>query len=91
MNQTKGQTFSMERAAEIVEEAFHPLDCVARTPNSGSQIEFEVTQSDRTLLKHTIPSSLANKDYTLRSQIMAARRLVEELGIRLDPWEMPSE
>jgi hypothetical protein len=64
----------------------------AKAINIGTHIEFEVTQGGRTLLKHTIPSSLAEREYTLRRQIMDARRIVEAAaGMRLDPWEMPPE
>jgi hypothetical protein len=89
-NPTKGATFDIQRAAEIVEGAFAPLTCVARPVNYDSQIEFEVSDGAKTVLKRTIPSDFAHKDYNLRTQIMGARRVIEEKGVKLVPWEMPS-
>ncbi len=89
-NETEGQTFIIERAAEIVGDAFRPLECIAQTVNFGSRIEFEVSDNGKRVLKNSIPSDLAHKDYNLRTQIIAARRVIEEQGRRLDPWEMPS-
>jgi hypothetical protein len=92
MNQTTGQTFSMERAAEIVQGAFSPLHCVAQTVNFGSRIEFEVTDDvNKRIFKGSITADLAQKDYNLRTQILGFRRSIEDQGIKLDPWELPSE
>jgi hypothetical protein len=89
-NPTTGQTFAIHRAAEIVEAPFAPLTCVARSVNYDSQIEFEVSDGTKTVLKRTIPSEFAHKDYNLRTQIVGARRAIEAHGVTLAPWEMPS-
>src|SRR5262249_30454215 len=88
---TKGRTFTMERAAEILGGAFKPLPCVATTVNFDSRIEFEVTDGTKSIVRRRIPSDLAQKDYNLRSEIMRARQDVQDLGYELAAWEMPSE
>jgi hypothetical protein len=42
------------------------------------------------MLKHGIPSAFAHKDYILRTQIIGVRRVIENKGVKLSPWEMPS-
>jgi hypothetical protein len=88
---TTGQTFTMERAAEIFAGAFKPRACDVKTVNVGTRIEYEVSDGKRTLVKGSIPSEdLAQKDYNLRNTIMRARRDVEAQGYKLVAWEMPS-
>jgi hypothetical protein len=89
-NPTKGRMFTMDRAAEIVAGAFEPLPCVAITVNFASRLEFEVTNGTKLIVRRRIPSDLAQKDDNLRSEIMRARQDVEDLGYKLDAWEMPS-
>ncbi len=90
MNQTNGRILSSERAINILGGAFKPLCCVAQTQNVGTQIVFEVTDGTKRILKQGIPAALAHKDYNLRTQIIGARRAIEEKGVKLAPWEMPS-
>jgi hypothetical protein len=89
-NPTTGQTFTMQRSAEIVGGAFAPLSCVATTVGFGTRVELEVTDGTKTLVKGSIPPDLAQKDYNLRNEIMRYRRAVEAQGYKLDAWEMPS-
>jgi hypothetical protein len=51
---------------------------------------FEVSDGTKRMLKHGIPSAFAHKDYILRTQIMGVRRVIENKGVKLSPWEMPS-
>jgi hypothetical protein len=90
MNNTNGRTLSSEQALQILGGAFKPLSCVAQSQNVGTQIVFEVSDGTKRLLKQGIPAALAHKDYNLRTQIMGARRAIEEKGVKLAPWEMPS-
>ena len=86
----KGHTFTMERLVEIFEGAFAPLKCLAEWVNYGNQITFEVRDGTKTLVKGSVASGPAQKDYNLRTQITRARRDVEAQDGKLDPWEMPS-
>jgi hypothetical protein len=90
MNQPNGRTLSNEQAIDILGVAFRPLYCVAQTQNVGTLMVFEGTDGTKRILKQGIPAALAHKDYNLRTQIMGARRAIEEKGIKLAPWEMPS-
>jgi hypothetical protein len=82
---------SKQRAAiNILGVAFRPLYCVAQTQNVGTLMVFEVTEGTKRILKQGIPVALAHKDYNLRTQIMGARRAIENKGVKLAPWEMPS-
>jgi len=85
----KGHAFTMERLVEIFEGVFAPLTCVVERVNYGNQINFEARDGTKTLVKGSIASGLAQKDYNLRIQIMRARRDVEAQGGKLDAWEMP--
>jgi hypothetical protein len=90
MNQTNVRTLSSEQAFNILGGAFRPLYCVAQTQNVGTLIVFEVTDGTKTILKQGIPAALAHKDYNLRTQIIGARRVIEDKGVKLAPWEMAS-
>ena len=90
MNQTNGKTLCNEQAINILGGAFKPLHCVAETQNVGTRIVFEVSDGTKRILKQGIPAALAHNDYNLRTQIMGARRAIEEKGVKLAPWEMPS-
>jgi len=56
----------------------------------GTLIVFEVSDGTKRMLKHGIPAAFAHKDYILRTQIMGVRRVIENKGVKLSPWEMPS-
>jgi hypothetical protein len=90
MNETNGRTLSSERAFEILRHAFKPLSCVAQSQKIGTLIVFEVSDGTKRILKHGIPAVFAHKDYDLRTQIMGVRRVIENKGVKLAPWEMPS-
>ena len=80
MNQPNGRTLSNEQAINILGGAFKPLCCVAQTQNVGTLMVFEVTDGTKRILKQGIPAALAHKDSNLRTQIMGARRAIEERG-----------
>jgi hypothetical protein len=90
MDERKGRTLSSEQAFEILRHAFKPLSCVAQSQNVGTLIMFEVSDGTKRMLKHGIPAAFAHKDNILRTQIMGVRRVIENKGVKLSPWEMPS-
>ena len=90
MNQTNGRTLSSQQAIQILAGAFKPLNCVAQSQNVETQIVFEVSDGCKRILKLGIPAALAHKEHDLRTQIMGARRAIEEKGVKLAPWDMPS-
>jgi hypothetical protein len=90
MDEGNGRTLSSEQAFEILRHAFKPLSCVAQSQNVGTLVVFEVSDGPKRILKHGIPAVFAHKDYILRTQIMGVRRVIENKGVKLAPWEMPS-
>ena len=80
-----------EQIRSIVENAFHPLRCVAEVWDYEHKFRFRVFDPNNQPLvsfPEEIVASLQD-DTHLLSVITDARRRIEQKGYSLDPWKYP--
>lgn len=79
-----------EQMLEIPRTAFLPLRCVTDFSDYENQFGFAVYPPDRQrILKQDSAAKMRNVS-VLKQQIEEARKQLEDAGLKLDPWLLPT-